>query len=166
MFEDDNKNMFLYILKSANSFHKTYQLLETLIQKNSNENPYIITSIVNSTFAIELYIKSILTYNKISYKKGNKGHHLNYLFELVPIDIQNSIKLKYESEIEKSQNLCLYNSLQEYLDGEYNSFEIWRYIYDDWKEKSRHLFPNNETKILLNALKKECDEIKESIFNG
>ena len=128
MFEDDNKNMFLYILKSANSFHKTYQLLETLIQKNSNENPYIITSIVNSTFAIELYIKSILTYNKISYKKGNKGHHLNYLFELVPIDIQNSIKYskKEITEIFKNPAKYLVISVSKIIKYRYSFLLLFR----------------------------------------
>lgn len=143
----------------------TYQLLETLIQNNSDESPYIIPSIVNSTFAIELYLKAILTYKHISYKTKNKGHNLKYLFGLVPIEVQNIIKLKYESETKKSHNLCLYNGLQEYLDSEYNSFEMWRYIFDDWGEKRKYLFPDNETQILLNILKMECDKIKGGMLN-
>ena len=164
MFDDNNKNQFLYILKSANSFNMTFQLLTILSQQDEDNNPYIIPSVVNATFAIELYLKAILTYKQISYKKGSKGHNIKYLFEIIPKKVKKTITLKYESEKKKSSQLFLYNSLQEYLDHEYNSFEMWRYIFDEWKDK-RFLFPNNETKILLNILKKECDEIKGGMID-
>ena len=42
---------------------------------------------------------------------------------------------------------------------------MWRYIFDDWGEKRKYLFPDNETQILLNILKMECDKIKGGMLN-
>lgn len=157
---NNSKSKFLYVLNSANCFYNTYRLLETKIQYNCDQSPYIIPSIVNSVFAIELYLKAILVYNNISY---NKGHYLNYLFQLLPLEIQNSINEEYQNKIKKKKGLCLYNTLNEYLKGEYNSFEMWRYPFDDWKNY-RCVFPCNETQTLLEILKKQCECYKNELL--
>lgn len=75
----------------------------------------------NCFFSCELYLKSILLFNQISF---GKKHSLSELFKLLPIDIQSDIKLRYP-QID-NRNLDFDKELDDICDG----FEVFRYIYE------------------------------------
>ena len=89
----------------------------------------IIPIIVNSAFAAELFIKSILTAKQIQYcKSGAKGHNLEYLFGQLESDMKESIK----SVVTK--NINIYEESEDFddkLKSASNAFNDWRY----WFEK-------------------------------
>ena len=161
-------NKFNYILYEARSFSKSYKLLKSQVETEEEAESYIIPSVVIMTFCTELYLKAILYYYNISFNK-NKGHKLDYLFSLLS-EINDSNAYKSYSNIEKSfeykkkekNNFFLYNSLKEMLKNENNSFEMWRYRFDDWKN-FRCMFPASEFKILINCLEEECKALEKKI---
>lgn len=59
--------------------------------------------VVNCAFACELYLKSLLSYNKIKFNL-KKGHNLHYLFGLLPENIKDDLTAE---AINLSPNECL-----------------------------------------------------------
>lgn len=154
-------NKFNYILYEARNFSKTYKLLKEQVNSEEEQTPYVIPSIVVITFCAELYIKAILNYYDVKFE-NNKGHKLDYLFNLL-LESNNisarksyrNIEESFENKKKELNNFFLYNNLRELLEKENNSFEMWRYHFDDWKDY-RAMFPAPEFKILIECLEKEC----------
>ena len=84
------------------------------------EVPYI----VNGAFACELALKYILIENQISFCISAKGHNLEYLFDLLPLSIKQSLKtkLKNEANIDDTE-------LRENIHIHADSFNQWRYMF-------------------------------------
>ena len=84
--------------------------------------------IVNSAFACEVFIKSLLVYNGFSIDEI-KGHKLRDLwdkYKRVDCETANLVEQKMQ-EIFDSDNENMFNEL---LDNISNAFEYWRYIYE------------------------------------
>ena len=96
-------------------------------------------------FAIELFIKALLTYDDIDY---TKIHDLKKLFDKISENRKRRIKTNY-------------NDIEEFLQENYESFIWWRYCFE-CKDLEISI---DEILNTLMALKKECDEIKEGICN-
>ena len=160
-------NKFNYILYEARNFAKTYKLLKEQLNSEEEQIPYMIPSIVVITFCVELYLKAILNYYDIKFDKF-QGHKLNYLSNLL-LESDNSDAYKSYHNIENSfenrkkelNNFFLYNNLKEMLEKENNSFEMWRYYFDDWNNY-RAMFPALEFEILLECLENECELLEKS----
>lgn len=160
-------NKFNYILYEARNFLKTYKLLKEQVNSEEEQIPYVIPSIVVITFCVELYLKAILNYYDIKFDKF-KGHKLDYLSNLL-LESDNSdayksyynIENNFENRKKELNNFFLYNNLKEMLEKENNSFEMWRYYFDDWNDY-RAMFPALEFEILLECLENECELLEKS----
>ena len=103
------------ILDDANSFRYT-----VLNIKKIKGRKCLIPYIVNSSFALELYLKSILMANKIHCENN---HHLTELFELLPDNIKEEFSRSY-------------NNLDELLSKYDNAFMKFRYHYELYDTKT------------------------------
>lgn len=81
-----------------------------------------IPAIVNGSFAIELYLKSISPLSEDELRK--KSHHLKKLFETLEVEDQSAICERVEKELQSFN--C---SFEEGLAVINNSFTFWRYIH-------------------------------------
>lgn len=115
-----NSDLLVY---QAKSFYNAYINLER-ISSESCIPLFVIPSLVNGAFAIELSFKAILAKNQINY---NKEHNLWLLFEMLPIPFRCEI---YSYLIEKAP---------EYDDAEKCAREMllastvfvdWRYAFE------------------------------------
>lgn len=109
---------------------------------------YVIPSAVNSAFACEVFLKSILKYSDIDF---TKQHDLKELFELLPERIKTFVK--DTAAVNYGGNWTNWAGF-EYLDNVSKAFVDWRYCYEmDWgKFMSVHM----ETGFLIafrNALR-------------
>lgn len=103
--------------------------------------------IVNCAFACEIFLKFLLSFYKIDFKRE---HDLKKLFDLLPKDVQNKVN---ERQREK------FGTLQTWYGGDIlqtisNAFIEWRYKYE-----KRQL--HNETSFLFlftSILKQICEE--------
>lgn len=101
------------------------------IEPNSIEyrmQSHTVSGIVNSAFACEVFIKSLLVFHGISVEKL-KGHHLKKLWdEFKTIDCKTALLVeKKMRETFTSENSHMFDEL---LDNISNAFEYWRYIYE------------------------------------
>ena len=136
------KGSFDSILRTAKSF---YEVSMNIIDDKETFEKYSISFVVNSMFAIELFIKALLTYDDIDY---TKIHDLKKLFDKISENRKRRIKTNY-------------NDIEEFLQENYESFIWWRYCFE-CKDLEISI---DEILNTLMALKKECDEIKEGICN-
>ena len=136
------KGNFDSILRTAESF---YEVSMNIIDDKETFERYSIPFVVNSMFAIELFIKALLTYDDIDY---TKIHDLKKLFDKISENRKRRIKANY-------------NDIEEFLQENYESFKWWRYCF----EYEPLGISIDEILNTLVALKKECDEIKEGICN-
>ena len=136
------KGSFDSILRTAKSF---YEVSMNIIDDKETFEKYSIPFVVNSMFAIELFIKALLTYDDIDY---TKIHDLKKLFDKISENRKRRIKTNY-------------NDIEEFLQENYESFIWWRYCFE-CKDLEISI---DEILNTLMALKKECDEIKEGICN-
>lgn len=161
------KNKFKYIIYEARNFVKSYNLLNTQINSEEEQIPYIIPSIIIITFCVELYLKAILAYYNIEFEK-KRGHQLDYLFNLL-LDVEKpgayksyvNIENKFKNKKKEINKLFLYNNLEELLKNENDSFEMWRYHFDDWKNP-RCVFPASEFITLVDCLEEECKLLEKN----
>jgi len=77
----------------------------------------IIPSVVNATFACELYLKGMLDKNNIDFPYK---HDLKILFNLLPCDIRNKIECVFQDE-----NI----DFEKELDKAKDLFIDWRYLH-------------------------------------
>ena len=89
---------------------------------------HVVASIVNSAFACEVFIKSLLVFYGESIE-SIKGHELKNLWKRYKtIDGNNAEQVEASvKEIFNSQNNNIFDEL---LDNISNAFEYWRYIYE------------------------------------
>mgnify|MGYP003304075436 CR=1 FL=1 len=112
---------------------------------------YTTPSVVNSAFACEVFIKSLLIYNGMSLDEI-KGHKLAVLWmtleekeQEITINIKSSI-----NSIFNKDDKFFYDSLSNISD----TFEYWRYIY----EKNGGKIHINFLRIFREALRNACCE--------
>lgn len=113
---------------------------------------HTVSGIVNSAFACEIFIKSLLIYNDYTIE-DIKGHELNKLWEKLKQkdeELTNSVEKKME-EVFCSNGDYTFSDL---LNNISNAFEYWRYIY----EKSSGTIYINFLKIFRDLLRNVCCE--------
>ena len=97
-------------------------------------NSHTVAGIVNSAFACEVFIKTLLVIHGVSVnemrgKKTRDGHELKRLWELFKkMDCKTATLVELQmQEIFNSNNKSMFYDL---LDSISNAFEYWRYIYE------------------------------------
>ena len=115
------------IIKIADDFYEAYR--RCIEPNNPREvkggvsySVVNVPAIVNATFAIELYFKSIISKEK--YIKLKNGHSLKDLFDL----LDNNIKIEIKNEI--LQNDLNGKTFEKCLEGISDAFVFWRYIHE------------------------------------
>lgn len=136
------KGNFDSILRTAESF---YEVSMNIFNNKENFEKYSVPFVANSIFAIELFIKALLTFENTNY---DNIHDLKKLFDKISKNRKRRIKFNY-------------NDIEEFLRENYESFKWWRYCF----EYEPLGISIDEILNTLVALKKECDEIKEGICN-
>jgi predicted metalloprotease len=113
-------------------------------------NSHMASGIVNSAFACEIFIKSLLVYSGIAIQ-DLRGHRLDKLWDKFKEKYPDSV-VSIESGVQvifNSPNTDLFRNLLEIMS---NSFDEWRYIYE---KRSATLNPHF-LRIFRNALREEC----------
>ena len=113
---------------------------------------HTVADIVNSSFACEVFIKSLLVFHDIPIKEL-KGHELKALWEKFKTVDAVSASLVEEKIIEifNSNNELMF---EEFLENISNAFGYWRYIY----EKDGGKIQINFLRIFREALREICCE--------
>lgn len=117
---------------------------------------HTVSGIVNSAFACEVFIKTLLVIHGVSVKemrdkKVGGGHDLKKLWQLFKEKDYDTALLvgKKMQEIFNSDNKSMFDEL---LDSISNAFEYWRYIY----EKDNGTININFLKFFRLLLREEC----------
>lgn len=141
------------ILQECVAFYDVFKGLEKRLKNNGmieilpeHNNPTLleVPYIVNGAFACELALKYLLIKNQISFCISAKGHNLEYLFNLLPFSIKQSLKTKLKiagniNETELAENIHLHA----------DSFNQWRYMFAN---KSNNMHYNKFFGIFVNQL--------------
>ena len=140
--------MSSYVYSSVLDDANDYRFVALNIKKFKGRKcmvPYI----VNSSFALELYLKSILIANRIYYKSN---HSLIELFKLIPDNIKKIL-------------ISNFNNLEEVLIKYNDAFIKFRYHYELYdiktgKEKDEMIlsFNTDEIESLLLLFHKYCND--------
>lgn len=119
------KGNFEQCVKQANGFLETARWCanDTVFMPQEMKSPFI----VNLSFACECFIKAIMI------KESNQnmfisGHDLQHLFCSLSLEAQQKIKKDYEA---RSSNDLYNNHLDDLLQKIKNSFQEWRYAFED-----------------------------------
>lgn len=104
------------------------------LAEQEKQNPqflrYTTPAVVNAALACEVFLKLLLHFSRINFKKI---HHLYDLFENLPVDIKQEVKGRTINRYGKWENIWG----KEYLFQISKAFSEWRYIYEhDWSESS------------------------------
>lgn len=140
------------IYQECSAFYYVFQSIESKFKKNGitsekidEEFPTLLSVpyIVNGAFICELSLKCILITNNIEFEL-NKGHCLEYLFYLLPLDIKTELTqiLKKESGLSDEE---ITNSIHYYN----NAFVKWRYYFSNLDDNMSH---TNFFSILVHTL--------------
>jgi len=144
----------------------------------------VVAAATNLAFAIELYIKVILTLSKIPVPLGREGHDLGKLYAAMPEHFRSVIGRSYEERRKKdwkgrypsitvsigqvSAGIPKWNDgcsesldLEALLNRSSNIFTSWRYIYEFKKpDEGGWQFHRLEYGLLLSACRAMQDTIK------
>lgn len=136
---------------------------------------HTVSGIVNSAFACEVFIKTLLVIHGVSVKemrgkRASDGHELKKLWKLFKEkDCETALLVELKmQEIFNSNNESMFDEL---LDSSSNAFEYWRYIY----EKDDGNININFLRIFRLLLREVCcdqlydktwEEYKNSVINN
>lgn len=108
----------------AKAFYNAYINLE-VFSRDSEGLLFLVPSIVNGAFSIELAMKTMLAYRGVEYKRD---HNIVVLFDLLPSDIQDEIwkwvekkAPEYVDKDRRHEELVLIS----------DAFVQWRYCFED-----------------------------------
>ena len=92
-------------------------------RKNGHHIDYVNPEIVNSAFACEIFLKTLLFYNEIGY---GKKHDLEALYKMLPDHYKETIEAELLKRYGKMQNAFGIS----YLNNISKAFEVWRYSFE------------------------------------
>lgn len=142
------------IFRQANSFAEVANhLYATGLKKSPYKGAYISPFIVNATFSIELYLKTIHDF----YGNNIKGHHLASLFKGMPKKGKEFINNASE-DAKNHYSLGPSVNFSECLESLSKSFVQWRYIYEH-DEISVELQP---VRYAMHVGFEACSRVRES----
>ena len=141
------------ILQECAAFYDVFKGLEKRLENSGivetppeHKNPTLleVPYIVNGAFACELALKYLLVENQISFCISSKGHDLEYLFNLLPSSIKQSLKAKLKiagniNDAELTENIHLHAE----------SFNQWRYRFANIGD---NVYYNKFFGVLVNQL--------------
>ena len=143
------------IAQIADDFYEAYLRCRqgvTIQGDNRNYCTHVVNvpAIVNGSFAIELYLKSMI---KIKKSKMTKTHSIKKLFDMLEKDAKKSVVDK----ITKGKNLDF--TFQESIAALDDAFSFWRYIHE--KDNFGHGFAKTMTilPIFVDAIREEAKKI-------
>lgn len=108
----------------ANAFSKSADILIDIVHKDAIKAEDLLLSrpaIVNCAFACELYLKALLTGNKIG-----RIHDLEKLWKKLPIDLRERIDNKIKNKYGKIENAFGIPHIKQIA----KAFNDWRYCYE------------------------------------
>lgn len=142
----DNEVLFINIYNNARDFNFISQRILVTGKEKIGDKIYGTQAVVNGVFAIELYIKAILTYEGKTLKEIRDlgWHKLDGLFNLISIERQEELN---------KHSIC------EFLKQEGKAFINWRYSYE-FKYLDINL---SDLKRVLYIFEQECKKINDSI---
>ena len=123
---------------------------------NTENNSLCITPIVvNAALACEIFLKLLLHFKYIRYRRT---HDLKILFELLPEDLKDNVK--YCCVKRYGQWLDCFNL--EYLKNISNAFSDWRYNYEqDWSKSAMMKIELEFLIAFKDSLKEQFNDIFE-----
>ena len=137
---------FQIMFDQANSFYLCAHLCEKELDRQPGRHDlYSTPMIVNSAFACEVYIKTLLDFYNIP---AGKKHNLDDLFQLLPDEVKDSIT-KNDCSLSGRMTDAFGLSL---LKAVSDAFVTWRYSY----EKSTLSCDVGFLKTLTKVLQAEC----------
>ena len=115
---------FQIMLDQANCFYICAKMCENKIEKFKGRLDIFATPMItNLSLACEIYIKTLLDYQKKSIKKN---HKLNELFELLSVDEQEQIR----TAVENNYGIIMDSNDKPLIDTVADTFAKWRYSYE------------------------------------
>lgn len=128
------------------SFHKISKEIipDNFFEDSDDDYHWFIPSVVNMSFACELYLKSLLSDGN----KGNLGHDIKELFDDLSNEkkeiIKNSLEFRGDKEFEK--NIKINKDV----------FKNWRYAFEKKEKTVDIIFLENFANVLHDIAEKEC----------
>lgn len=117
------------IVDVADDFYETYKRCgegknERIDERGRHVTDVVnIPAIVNGTFALELYLKSVITPCQIEPKK--LGHNISKIYSKLKPELQQQIRNEIEPKLKGWDQ-----TFDEAIEGIGNGFEYWRYIHE------------------------------------
>lgn len=141
------------IFQECAAFYDVFKGLENRLENSGiaetppeHKNPTLleVPYVVNGAFACELALKFLLVENQISFCISAKGHNLEYLFNLLPSSIKQSLKAKLKiagniDDTELTKNIHLHA----------DSFNQWRYMFANIDD---NIYCNKFFSVFVNQL--------------
>lgn len=110
---------FKKIFKEALGFRGTFEILETTVNiSNIADIDYLTPMITSIIFSCELYLKILVIYYKIDFKKE---HSLKKLFNLLPTEIKDNIENAFNTSCSNNEYF------KKALEASSNSYTKLRY---------------------------------------
>ena len=143
------------MFRHACTFVETADMADNKCKHDTADiNWYMIPASVNSAFACEVFLKALLHYSDISFKKL---HDLKSLFEKLPEDIKSFVK---ETTISQSGGMWKNYFGFEYLNNISKAFVDWRYVYEvDITKTGSIRFETGFLRTFRNTLREACCEL-------
>ncbi len=150
--EYDCKEMF----RHACAFCEVADMaMHALRHKTADIEKYVVPSIVNSAFASEIFLKSLLKWHNIQFQKV---HRLKSLYAFLPENLQAQIKQMTSYGF---KDMWTDPINREYLELVSNAFQEWRYCFEHDFSKP-YTFMDINTGFLANfrnALRDVCCQL-------
>lgn len=139
---------------------------EKFCHETADIERYTIPSIVNSAFACEVYLKALLLYHGIPYKKllkSKKWHETKELYGVLPDNLKDRIRLTVMNNYGGIWEDAFGYDL---LDNISNAFLDWRYIYEGKEtrngkriKRASHHIDISFLTVFRNTLREACCQL-------
>jgi hypothetical protein len=166
-------------LLSASAFQDLANVFIELAENVSPENAeeftirkfgHLIASATNMSFAVEIYLKAVLSYLDIEPPTDRNGHDLLRLFDMLPTNIGEKLESSFsgqpKTQIGKIGCFHLHSQgkkdvsdkkfdIKTILESSKDAFVTWRYLYEspEGKERKDAVYEFHQLRVLSNILK-------------
>ena len=159
MKKDRSVSAMPLILRQAQDFLLAHQILKDhKWSKSKTENEAVFfADVVNLSFAIELFLKALLSKDNIS----SHGHNLKNLFNKLPPKMQKEIEGAFNKHRLKNEgkfNDILGISFKQRLLQHSELFQSWRYYYEEIRPSFHSEFFDVLAVVLNNLTQAYCAE--------
>lgn len=153
-----NKEISYKIFLQARRFDESAELLFKI--GNIDPNKYFIPAWVNAAFGLELYLKSILQFEKGSIKRT---HSIKDIFNELTEESKNKIRTDFKKdiiknppqnikEIEKHSGIKVKNDFESVINDISSLFVNFRYIFEEKNEAKSFIYIENLRKTITDRV--------------